>query len=414
MKTVKIKNLLALMLMSVAIISCSSDDSSNQETIKGSKYAIGYLTDTWNANYMWSFDSLDQLMSGTIDMTGKGIEQAGSYVPVANTLFALSTDAEGSAPYYLNSVSELVAGPRVFIESSYAHGVTDDDKLIMVGASWDGTATDNELIVYDPSKQAIVARKFDNFKTEGEYFDFPTAITVSNGKAYVSVFSRKKDWLVAGGTSQEKAWIRVYDYPSLNFVKRIEDTRATVVGMYYTGTGIIRTDAGNVYTFSSNSVAAGFDAAVEGKKSTILRINKGATEFDSSYSFDVESSSLGGKVLAAYPIGGEKAYIVYLPTAEDTVSWGFLFDLYKFKSAIIDLPTKTIIPVTGLPEHGGDYYFGVGSLYVEDGNAYKAFKTLDEVRIYRINLATGVATAGAKVTGGGTDISAITKLAPKQ
>jgi hypothetical protein len=414
MKKFKIKNLLAAVLISVSLFSCSSDDNEGGQNIKGSKYVIGYLTDEWDANYMWGFDSLDEFMTGTIDMTGKGIEQGGSYVPVANTMFALSTEAEGSAPYYLNSASQLVAGNRVFIESSYAHGVTDDEKLIMVGASWEGTATDNELIVYDPVKQAIVARKFDNFKTAGEFFDFPTAVTVSNGKAYVSVFSRKKDWLAAGGTSQESAWIRVYDYPSLNFVKRIEDTRATSVGMYYTGTGVIRTDAGHVYTFSSNSIAAGFDAAVAGKKSTILRINKGATEFDSSYAFDIESSSLGGKVLAAYPIGGEKAYIVYLPTAEDTLAWGFLFDLYKFKSAIIDLPTKKITPVTGLPLHGGDYYFGVGSLYVEDGNAYKAFKTLDEVRIYKINLATGVATAGAKVVGGGTDISVIAKLSPKQ
>ena len=414
MKKFKIKNLLAAVLISGSLFSCSSDDNGGGENIKGNKYVISYLTDEWDANYVWGFDSLDEFMTGTIDMTGKGIEQAGSFVPVANTMFALSTDAQGSAPYYLNSVSALIAGPRVFIESSFAHGVTDDDKLIMVGASWDGTATDNELIVYDPTKQAIVARKFDNFKTTDELFDFPTAVTVSNGKVYVSVFSRKKDWLAAGGTSQNNAWIRVYDYPSLNFVKRIEDTRATSAGMYYTGTGIIRTDAGNVYTFSSNSIAAGFDAPVAGKKSTILRINKGATEFDASYSFDIESSSLGGKVLAAYPIGGEKAYIVYLPTAEDTLSWGFLFDLYKFKSAIIDLPSKKITPVTGLPEHGGDYYFGVGSLYVEDGNAYKAFKTLEEVRIYKINLSTGVATAGAKVVGGGTDISAITKLSPKQ
>ena len=83
---------------------------------------------------------------------------------------------------------------------------------------------------------------------------------------------------------------------------------------------------------------------------------------------------------------------------------------FKFKSAIIDLPTKKITAVTGLPGHAGDNYFGIGSLFVEDGNAYKAFVTNDEVRIYKINLETGVATAGAKVTGGGTDISAITKL----
>lgn len=414
MKTIKIKNLLAFALISVSLFSCSSDDDNGGDgTIEGSKYVIGYQTDTWNANYMWGFDSLDEFMTGTIDMTGKGIEQGGSYVPVANTMFALNAEnVDGAAPYYLNSVSELVAGNRVFIESSYAYGVTDDNKVLIVGASWDGTATNNELIVYDPSTQAITARKFNDFGTSTGRFDFPTAVTVSAGKVYVSVFNRdaSEDWDI----DQAKTYIRVYDYPSLTFVKRIEDTRTTAAGMYYTGTGIVRTDSGNVYTFSSNATAAGYETLEASKKSGILRINKGATEFDSSYFFDIESSVLKGKVLSAYPVGGEKVFINYLSEGDDDILWGFLFDNYKFKSAILDLDSKTITPVTGLPAHAGDYYFGVGSMFFEDGNAYKAFKTAEEVRVYKINIATGAATAGAKVTGGGTDISAITKLSPKQ
>lgn len=409
-----IKKILAVTLISVSLFSCSSDDNENNEEIQGSKYVIGYLTDTWDANYMWGFDSLEEFMTGTIDMTGKGIEQGGSYLPVANSMLALSTDVEGSTPYYLNSVSQLLAGNYVFIESIYAYGVTDDDKVLVVGASWDGTSTANELILYDPVKQAITARKFDDFATQGEWSDFPTAVTVSGDKVYVAVFSRKKEWTKAGGTAQDNAWIRVYDYPSLNFVKRIEDTRTTSAGMYYTGTGIVRTDSGNVYTFSSNSSAAGFDNLIASKKSGILRIKKGTTEFDSSYFFNIEDSSLKGKVLAAYPVGGEKVFINYIPEGDDDIIWGFLFTNYKFKSAIIDLSTQKITQVTGLPAHGGDYYFGVGSLYVEDGNAYKAFKNADEVRVYRIDISTGVATAGAKVVGGGTDISAITKLSPRQ
>ncbi|MGQ7946835.1 DUF4374 domain-containing protein [Flavobacterium sp. WC2509] len=410
MKTIKIKNLLAVALISVSLFSCS-DDNGGDDTIEGSKYVIGYQTDTWNANYMWSFDSLDEFMTGTIDMTVKGIEQGGSYVPVANTMFALNAeDVEGAAPFYLNSASQLTAGNRVFIESSYAYGVTDDDKVINIGASWDGTSTNNELMVYDPSKQAITARKFDDFSTAAGRFDFPTAVTVSNGKVYVSVFNRDKDW----NMDQKNAYIRIYDYPSLTFVKRIEDTRTTAAGMYYTGTGIVRTDSGNVYTFSSNALAGGYETLETTKKSGILRINKGTTVFDSSYFFDIEASALKGKVLSAYPVGGEKVFVNYIPEGADDILWGFLFTNYKFKSAIIDLAAKTITPVTGLPDHGGDYYFGVGSMYFEDGNAYKAFKTKDEVRIYRINIATGVATAGAKVTGGGTDISAITQLSPKQ
>ncbi|WP_166920911.1 DUF4374 domain-containing protein [Flavobacterium poyangense] len=415
MKTIKSKNLLAVLLLSVTLFSCSSDDSNSDPapiTEDGSKYVLGYQTATWNSNYMWSFESLDQLMTGTVDMTGKGIEQGGSYIPLANTMFACDNEVEGAAPFYLNSASKLVAGNRVFIESTFAYGVTDDNKLLIVGASWGGTSTDNELIVYDPAKEAITSRKFNSFATTKGRFDFPTGVTVVGDKVFVSVFDRdaSENWDI----DQKKAYIRVYEYPSLNFVKRIADPRTTAVGMYYTNTGIIRTDSGNIYSFSSNAQAAGYKAIAE-SHSGILRINKGQTEFDASYFFDLEASSIGGKVLAAYPIGGEKAYIVYVPTADDTVSWGFLNHAsYKFKSAIVDLPSKKITQVTGLPGHAGDSYFGVGSLYAEGGNAYKAFVTKDEVRIYKINLETGVATAGAKVTGGGTDISAITKLKPRK
>lgn len=410
MKT--IKSLVVATLMSAALFSCSSDDSSSDDTIPGSKYVLGYQTDTWNSNYMWSFDSLEQLMSGTIDMTGKGIEQGGSYIPIANTMFACDNEVEGAAPFYLNSASQLVAGNRVFIESTFAYGVTDDNKLLIVGASWGGTSTDNELIIYDPTKQQITGRKFNNFTTTKGRFDFPTGVTVVGDKVFVSVFDRdaSDDWDI----DQKQAYIRVYDYPSLNFVKRIADPRTTAVGMYYTNTGIIRTDSGNIYTFSSNASAAGYKA-IESAHSGILRINKGQTEFDASYFFDIQASALNGKVVAAYPVGGEKAYVVYVPTADDTVLWGFLrHSSFKFKSAIIDLASKKITPVTGLPLHAGDSYFGIGSLYSEGGNAYKAFVTKEEVRVYKINLETGAATAGAKVTGGGTDISAITKLSPKQ
>ncbi|PWB27781.1 DUF4374 domain-containing protein [Flavobacterium sp. HTF] len=417
MKTIKLKNLLAIVLMSVALYSCSSDDDApvveepeviTPEPIVINKYALGYVTETWNANYMWGFDSLEQLMTGTIDMTGKGIEQGGSYIPVANTFFALDEEAPGAAAYSLNSEGKLVAGNRILIDSPFAYGVTDDNKLVVVAASWEGASTDNELIIYDPAKQAISARQFNNFATTTGRFDFPTGVTVVGDKVFVSVFNRdaSTNWDI----DQSNAYIRVYNYPSLTFVKRIADPRGTAVGMYYTNTGIIRTDSGNVYTFSSNAYAAGYENIDESKKSTILRINKGETAFDASYLFDAESS-IGGKVISAYPIGGEKAYVVYVPAADDTVLWGFLnHTSYKFKSAIVDLAAKTVTQITGLPLHAGDNYFGIGSLYVENGKAYKAFATDTEVRIYRIDLQTGAAVPGALVTGGGTDISAITKL----
>ncbi|MNT39946.1 hypothetical protein D3C72_1762320 [compost metagenome] len=177
---------------------------------------------------------------------------------------------------------------------------------------------------------------------------------------------------------------------------------------------MVQTESGDIYTFSSNSVLCGYTPTAS--HSGILRIKKGQSEFDSTYFFDFETSSLKGKVLSAYPAGGEKVLVNYIPTDIDAAqpNWGFLnYKSFNLKSAIIDLNTKAITPVTGLPDHAGDNYFGFGSALIESGKIYKSFVTNTEGRVYQIDIATGVAKAGALITGG-VDLPAITRLTKKK
>ena len=406
----KIKNLSALLLLSAVVFSCSDDDSAGTDpnNIPGSKYALSFSTTDYD-QYIWQFDSISQLMSGNINMVGRGIEQPGAIVPVSNTLLALTAEDEGSASYYLNSNSQLTVDNRLAIPDSYAYGVTDDGKVAIVAASWDGTSTNNEILIYDPATVSISVRKFDNYGLADGYFDWPTGVAVSGNRLYVSTFIRNADWNLRQSTAQ----LRVYEYPSLNYINTIEDTRTTAIGQYYTNTGMIQTESGDIYTFSSNSRMAGYTPTTS--PSGILRVKKGQSTFDSSYFLNI-STALNGKVLSAYPVGDEKAYIIYMPTEFDATepNWAFLnHNSFKFKSAIVDLAAKTIVQVTGLPDHAGDNYYGIGSLYVEDGKAYKDFVTNTEARIYQIDLATGVAKPGATISGG-LDIPAITKLSPRQ
>jgi hypothetical protein len=406
----KFKNLSAALLLSAVLFSCGSDDSqpSDPNNIPGSKYALSFSTTDYD-QYIWQFDSINQLMTGTISMVGKGIEQPGACIPVANTFFALTSDDEGSASFFLNSNSQLTIENRVAIPESFAYGVTDDGKVAIVAASWDGTSTNNELLIYNPETVSISNRKFDNYGLEGGLFEWPTGVAVSGNRLFVSTFIRDVDW----NLSQSTAQIKVYEYPSLNYINTIEDTRTTAIGQYYTNTGMVQTESGDVYTFSSNSRMAGYTPTAS--PSGILRIKKGQSTFDASYFMNI-SSALNGKVLSAYPAGDEKAYIIYIPNEADAVEtkWGFLNHAsFKFKSAIVDLATQTIVPVTGLPDHAGDNYYGIGSLYIENGKGYKGFVTNTEARIYQIDLTTGVAKPGASISGG-LDIPAITKLSPRQ
>jgi hypothetical protein len=403
------KKLLALFILSAVTFSCSSDDSTTVENPADVSYVLAYQTTDY-ATYIWQFESTDELLTGTINMVGKGIEQpASAGVPVGNTFFALTGENEGSVGYYLNSEGKLVTSNHVFTGDTYAYGTTDDNKLILINSPWDASSTQNELILYDPATSSITNRKFDDFALPNGHFLWPTSVNVSGNRIFVSTFERDANWKLY----QENAVVKVYEYPSLTYVKTITDTRTTAIGQYYTNTGMVQTESGDIYTFSSNSRTAGYTATAS--HSGILRIKKGQSEFDSTYFLDIEASSLKGKVVAAYPVGDEKVLINYIPADIDAAqgNWSFLnYGTFKFKCAIVDLNTKSIMPVTNLPDHSGDNYYGFGSAFTENGKTYKSFVTNDEARVYQIDVNSGVAVKGALITGG-VNLPAITKLKKK-
>lgn len=399
----KFQKCFALALLSLTTFSCSSDDNAPQEepSTTNSKYVASYWLDDYT-QYILDFNSIDKLMTGEISAKGVGIEQNGSCFPVENTFFALSTDDDGAASFHLNSTGKLVQGGKLAFESSYAVGYTDDKRMINIGATWDGSSSDYELMIYNPTTISVDGRKFNDFSVDPsnkKILYWPTGAAVSGDKLFVPVYTKD----VTDGTNKvlsSDATVRIYKYPSLDYVTTIKDARTNAIGMYYTNTGIVQTQSGDIYTFSSNAHAGGYPPTAV--SSGVLRIRKGDAKFDPGYFFDLETSSLKGKVLAAYPLGGEKVFISYIPNTVDSKDnfYGFLGTKTIFKSAILDLANKTILEVTGLPDHGGDEFFGLGSLLVEDGKAYKSFVTGKEARVYQIDIATGTAKAGALLKEG--------------
>lgn len=396
--------------MALSLISCEPSDLGFSGAEPGnpngpnSKIIFSYWASDY-AQYLGTLDNVAALMTGTIDMKGYGVEQAGNMIPVGNRFFACATSEDGGRSYYLDVNGELNTGgreDRIYVETQYAYANTQDDKSVIVGASWTGTTTGNEVLLYDPASVSYINRKVENFgmELEGKQFSqWPTAVAQSGKYLYVSYYPKpfETGWDIA---STDTAYVKVFEYPSLNYIKDIKDARTAPIGLYYANTALVTTDDGDTYTFSSNAYAGGF---IPGSKpSAVMRIKKNSSEFDSNYFLNIEESILKGKVLSAYHAGGSKAVILYIPTELDTPENNYaFFGKLCFNVAIIDLPSQQITPVTNLPGFvSGDDFYGYASLYAENGKAYKSFFTGNEARVYEIDLESGVAKAGANIVGG--------------
>lgn len=161
-------------------------------------------------------------------------------------------------------------------------------------------------------------------------------------------------------------------------------------------------DDGTAYVFCGTSA--------DGSKVGALRIKKSATSFDPDYKFDIYTASEGYRFRKAYPISGSKFLLEFYVKKDEYSNMST-----SGKLAIADMDTKTLTWVTGVPAASdmANYSIGYGDGY--DGYFYlpinpaeastaggggswhhaKATRATSSAvpTIYRINAATGVATA---------------------
>ena len=243
--------------------------------------------------------------------------------------------------------------------------------------------------------------------------------------------------MVLNYSTRDSAVVAICD-SALNIKKVIYDDRiGTSVGaqrsVRYTQSGM--DDKGNIYVFSGSSATD--------SKVGALRINKGATEFDKNYKFDILSASGGYRFRKAFHISGSKFLLE------------FYLDKEKYgnmdasgKMAVVDMDAKSLTWVTGLPDastvsfgwgdgYAGAYYLpvaaatsfsggsgnggsGNGGGWNHGGNSgakalssyiTRADATTSTVvpTIYKIDANTGVATA-FMTFGNGDLLKAITIL----
>ncbi len=242
----------------------------------------------------------------------------------------------------------------------------------------------------------------ENLLGNGEYVSF-SGLLEANGKLYtgvipmgVSAYGVDQGWATEARTSTnyyDSVWVAVYDGVDFKNPTIIKDNRLSYASsrfrsQYYTN--LCADNSGNVYVFSSS-----YDSRTT-KKSGVLKINKGATSFDSSFYIDIETASGGYHMFKPWYVGGNYFVLqMYSSTGAATSTGSTL------KLGVLDISTKKFTFITGLPEESTISAIGKAPL-VENGKLYVSITpTVGFPRLYTIYPSTASATAGTIVNSTG-------------
>lgn len=388
--------------------SCSSDDDGGD--LKASGHVVALRAQGSSAESADYFLTHDDLSSGEISAIGRGIEQLGwcYYATAGDTYFSVSYDGNECTGYSIVDGAFVEKGKFIF-ERMDCMNAADENTLVAVGAPWGGGSLNCSIQLIDAEDVSISKQVLTPLYTMSEadtLNKWPTSVVVRGNNLFVSFYP------LVGSTWDtpitDTAYVSVYSYPSLELVKTIKDTRTGPIGYYGSSQALITAENGDIYTFSTNSVSAGFTRP--GTPSGILRIKNGETEFDESYHFDVETET-GYKLLTGAYAGNGKIVARVLAVEEEwTAEWAwaaFTVTNPVCKMVVIDVINKTVTDISEdqLPLHGGQYST---PFYVNNGKVYVSVNDGTEAYIYAVDAATATAERGAKIVG--SEVQAIYRI----
>jgi hypothetical protein len=409
---------IGVVMFAALTIGCSKDDDSlpppDPNSDKKTKYVVGFESTivgkaTAGTDYVLNLNDLSAISSGKISAEGIGIEQKywTFYQQVNNTVFTFGQGdgVNSGIAYQLDKEGKLVAINEFDPGSVDNFGVVDDNKtLIAVDVNYSGYA-DSRFVFLDAAtgkvvkevKHPIDVKQASSEEKKG-HIPWVTGIVQNNDKLFVSYYK-----IIPDGTympaDETQANIAVYSYPEMKFEKIISDQRTSPIGTNGHSTGIEKTENGDIYSFSSSAVSAGF--ANPSKPSGIVRIKNGTTEFDKDYFFDVENAPNGGKIFwMDYIADGKALARIILKDEVDPVYYDYWKAFYTrdaVKMVVLDLINKTVTDVNGIPPRHGQRYSS--PVYTEGGKVYINGYTEESSDIYIIDPKTATATKGAKVRG---------------
>lgn len=400
-----------LACMAVVAISCS-DDEKDDPILPGNDkiYAmgVGVTTSTTTTNYVVQ---VNDLMSGTISLQGKGILQEGyrDYAHAGKIFYSIGgLGVVDVNTLTLNTADLLTTKTGLTFELANNDFIDiDGTGKTMMGVSLPASPTQGlnaKFYTVDVASNAITNRgevPMNDLYPSAKDWLFHSGMQVVGSKLFLTYYPVSHENFDTKNTDSN--YVAVLSYPDFKLEKVISDPRTGPSGAFNTRSGLFKTESGDLYSVSTSSISNGYSQKT--KPAGILKIASGSTTFDENYYFNTDAAPNGGKISHAIYIGNGKlfaAVTVVEPTLTDR--WGDS----NLRLSIVDLNAKTITPVANAPIYKGDGARSFAAFY-EDGKVYSTLTGSDGVlNIYQTDVATAKATKGAVVQG--TFVGGIARL----
>ncbi|MGF7138699.1 DUF4374 domain-containing protein [Roseimarinus sediminis] len=392
-----LKIMLALLSFSLLFTACSEDVPEPESNTAGYVLALRSLgTNNETADYLLTAESLSE---GEISAVGRGVEQQGwrYYTAAANKFFSVGYGDNNLIGYELDEEGVFNEAGKMVFERMDCMSPALGDAFVSIGAPWGGGSYDCTIQLIDVEGVAVeneVVHPLYTISENDTLNKWPTSIVLKDEYLYVSFYPlHGSTWATP---VVDTAYISLFSYPELEYIKTIKDDRTGPIGYYGSSPAMMLDEAGNLYTISPASYAAGYTEVAA--SSGILRVNAGESEFDPDYFFDVEAIS-GYKVLTAAYAGKGLAVARIVPdqTAEVPGAWtAFKVTVPNFKVVILDLENQTVRDVEDIPLHGGQYST---PFLLDDGKVYLSVNDGENVNVYAVDPVTASAEKGASIDG---------------
>ena len=409
------------------LVGCGGDDSSSNDTTDTETPenvtvlpALAYKATTeGEPEYLIQQD----ITAGNdINAQGTGLEQVGwnYYHRTGKTIFVTGYQNYETLSYRADEQGELAELGSFFYDSPIeVFSNADDNTLLALDTPRDGTHTTRLLYVVDASTGQITEKLDltifdDDTGTPGEgSVGYPLGLVVHGDTAFIP-FHKLDDAGNFTTPDPDTAYVAVYDYPLsenaetgvIQPTKIISDDRTSNIGLNGGSNGLIKTDSGDIYSFSNGTLSGGFNPAST-KPSGILKIADGTTEFDSEYFFNISEATDGGTIFWFDYLGDNLALARILTDEDgckavseendDACAWaGFYRTYMNQKLVILDLEAKTVTDVEGVPLHAKRH---TSRLNVFGDKVYVTVPTNEEVATYEVDIATATGTKVAVIDG---------------
>lgn len=384
-----------LLLVSIAFCSTSCEDLTENNETPDSPYVLA-LGVTSSGTTTYYVVTTDDLMNGTIDAKGQGIEQSGfhDYEQGNQTIFSIG----GLGVTHLKGITRNASG---YIQESGDYYFnqslsvfTQIDKNTMLGMELPANAASGDSITFyntDINSVSFTHKRRASIAPLAT-LEWPsiTGLCESEGKIYVTYFHMSlTDWSTQ---YTDTTYVAVYDYPEMKLNKIMKDTRTGPAGSWYAHNGIFKDELGDMYLMSNSSFTNGYSQST--KNAAFVRIPAGSTEFD-DYFFDFEGGTGGLKPAHIKYLGNGLVFAEVCTLAPQTIN-----DRWSDKSlkcCIIDIYNKTVKDIEGIPLHSG--MGGRRFPVLQDGGYIYLPVTTDHGNyIFRVDPRNATAEWGAKVS----------------